>query len=176
MMPGKVTLMSGEELLERWRVVRGWEPLPSAGGSAEDARLEQMMKDELRGWYCATISSLPPGDVPAIDLSGQTLCGVADPERGLEARLPAGCLRVTAVRLRGWERCALPEERELDFNPFCLPGPESPAAALGGAGTIRLLPATGALELLLGVPDPEESGTYCINGAVLDRMRDMSVH
>lgn len=162
-----------EELLTRWRVRRGWEPLPVESAAAErDERLERMLLDEMRGWYARQIALAPVEELPVEDFSSEIppLTEAVDSDDGVEVRVPGDCIRVTGVKLAGWNKMALPITGQLDFNPYCAPDVNNPRAIDCGGGVLRLYPAIGGLSAMLGVRNPVATGVYKLTGSMLSAL------
>ena len=175
-------ILSKDEMLERFRLARGLEPLRSdcAVEVTDGVDLDGMLAEQLRRRYAELLSSGRPELLVSEDVAG-ALSEVNALREGLgEVVMSDACARVLEIRLDGWTRPATVEPPEalgalmmsLD-NVYTRCAPEYPRAVQGPDGrriyvhplmTRRVVSARGVLD-----PGPER---FVVQEAALSELFD----
>lgn len=158
----KYTTLSLQEILARWKLLHGWEPLSPAAVIATP-QLDALLELEIESWYTSLLAELPPEQLPVEEFAETSILSGA--QHGyLTLDVPRMCLRPVSVKLAQWSAPAavVPQSPELTIrqhNPFTAATADSPVAMEMPHGQLALYPATDepVLESLLGVPAPVEN-------------------
>lgn len=164
MTTGFITL-TPEEILTRWRKLRGWEPLCSGATAArgDDSNLNALLMLHIKAWYTRALLTYPAHTLPKLDFSAE--CSSPVPCAGGSALLsvPDSCLRPVSVLISGWDipaEVSPPDSHTalLQLNPFTGGTASAPAAVLVSPGTLRITPAdsNSTLTALRGIPAPAD--------------------
>ncbi|MDE6049219.1 MAG: hypothetical protein K2G09_05950 [Paramuribaculum sp.] len=173
-----VTLMTLEEILTRWKLLHGWEPLGGIA-TATTPGLDDMLAAEIDGWYNTMLVTLEPellphGEFAAAAVVSQSGAGYAS------VRLPPQCLRPVSVKLASWSAPAAVREQSAELtlrqhNPFTAATGRSPVAMRRPDGTLALYPGIcgddDRIESLTGVTAPEKD-VYRLTPAMLAAIAD----
>ncbi len=163
-------LMTLEEILARWKLLHGWEPLsgtPQGQIQRTEPQLDALLAAQIDAWYSEMLLTLPADELPLADFSASAALEIL-PSGAIMVRMPAKCLRPVAVKLEAWDAPAAIVEQShplaaRQHNPFTAATPQSPVAVLRSDGNLTLYPApagaTHTLDCLTGVEAPSK-GTY----------------
>lgn len=158
-------VLTPEEILTRWRLLRGWEPLCSGAPGLSFERtpspqLDAMLMEHIRAWYLRALTTYPVCHLPQLDFSGSAPLAQAHGITTLT--IPAECLRPVSVALGSWHRPAqvFPAESPQalhQLNPFTAATPAAPVAIQAAPALLELYPAEQGCTLaaLTGVPAPQ---------------------
>ena len=174
------TTFSLQELLARWKLLHGWEPLSPLAALATP-QLDSLLALEIGCWYSTLLSTLPPQQLPLDEFAGKALISLS-PAGCLTVAVPPQCLRPVSVKLAQWSAPAeiVPQSPELTLrqhNPFTAATAASPVAMEMPDGSIALYPAPvtdAALESLIGVPAPA-ADTFLLTPPMLAAMADTNL-
>lgn len=151
------------QMLDLWRLRRGYEPLRSDGIVVRRDGLDTdaLWLAEIDVWYADLLANAPLEMVEVTDIASEvslTLegdCGYCI--------LPDRCYRVVEVMGRGWERPVVPVAPDavdpLDLNEFVGCGADNPLAIVDGRRLIVRHPGGTHPARLLAVMRPDDD-TY----------------
>ncbi len=174
----QVTVLTLEEILTRWKLLHGWEPL-SGIATATTPGLDDMLTAVIDSWYYTMLAALEPELLP----QGEFAAAAAAWQSGAvcaSVRVPPQCLRPVSVKLGSWSAPAPVREQSAELtlrqhNPFTAATGRSPVAMRRPDGTLALYPGIcgddDRIESLTGVPAPEK-GVYRLTPAMLAAMAD----
>ena len=158
--------MTPEEILTRWRLLRGWEPLCSGHISvtAHNSALDSLLIEHIRAWYRKALATYPLEQLPLMEFAAQTSLDSFRTDQSATLTLPPGCLRPASVALSTWHRpaniqAADSEAAQLQLNPYTAASDSHPVAIRLSQSALSLHPAApgSAVVSLLGVPAPENN-------------------
>lgn len=137
--------LTREEMLEKWRLVRHFEPLRSDATvvRSDGIDLDRLLELEIESWYERRLRELAVEDLPQTDVTSSVEMTVESDGSG-SVRLPADVVRVAEVMVDGWSREAKVIEDEecaeaLDqSNRYTRGGSINPVAVVGRCGVLRL--------------------------------------
>jgi len=174
--------LTKNEMLALWKRRHFLEPLRAdcTAERADGIDLDTWCAEAMRRWYLRLLAEAPPELLAPDDLS-LTAKVRRTPYGSAVAQLPAGVVRVTAIKLNGWQRAAVPvtpdsPEAMRQANRFARGGVADPVAVAGHDGTLELFSpdsrsAIPTVEMLLAVTDPGEE-KYIFDERALDHIRD----
>lgn len=175
----RLTVLDREEILTRWKLLHGWEPL-SCGvcGGASDVKTDEMLAARIDAWLWHCLTTMPASSLPVDEIAGEcsveSFAGTDGAGGYVSLRLPGRCVRVVSVRLSGWSCPAVPVTdakgavacRQL--NPFSAATAALPVAIDRG-DELHLYPAAGAPLSVRAVMLPPD-GIYRLTPAMLADM------
>lgn len=93
------------EMLELWRLVRGFEPLRAdmSVERTDGVDLDRLLRVEMRQWYERQLATLPAESLPEEDLAGEVKA-TTTADGAWRVELPERCLGVRVVKLASWSR------------------------------------------------------------------------
>ncbi len=172
--------MDLEEILARWKLLHGWEPLSGTSqGPVQrtEPELDALLAAQIDSWYSEMLLTLPASQLPLADFAAAATLEIL-PSGAILVRMPGKCLRPVAVKLESWEAPAAivgqsHPAASRQQNPFTAATPQSPVAVLGADGNLTLHPAAAGagntLECLLGVEAPAKN-TYRLTPSLVALM------
>ncbi len=171
------TTLSLQELLARWKLLHGWEPLSPVAALATP-NLDSLLELEIGCWYSSLLATMPPHQLPLEEFAAKAVL-TRSPAGSISLTVPPQCLRPVSVRLTRWSAPAevVPQSPELTLrqhNPFTAATAASPVAMELPDGSIALYPAPdngSAVESLLGVAVPL-ADTFRLTPPMLAAMAD----
>lgn len=153
-----------EEMMALWKRRHFIEPLRAdcVISRSDGVDMDARVAEDMRAWYLHLLRNGPVEHLAPADMS--LTCSVSRDSAGaLQIRLPASAVRVTAVKLSGWERAVVPTANAGQAcrlgNRFACGGVANPVAVLERGGILRLSAAPGrltlpAIEVLDVITDP----------------------
>lgn len=158
--------MDLEEILARWKLLHGWEPLSGTSQGPiqrTEPALDELLAAQIDAWYSEMLLSLPADELPLADFAASAALEIL-PSGAIMVRMPGKCLRPVAVKLESWEVAAeiaghSHPAAARQQNPFTAATPQAPVALLGADGNLTLYPPGNHLECLMGVEAPAKN-TY----------------
>lgn len=141
-------VLSENQMIDLWLLRKGFEPL------REDCRIERsdgadlrsLARTECRLWYENLLLSAPREALVVNDCSADAVLATTT-SGSILLHLPADCVRVFDVKLRGWDAPARivpadsPEARR-QRNSYAAAGPARPVAVLNPDNTLELFSCT----------------------------------
>lgn len=165
----RLITLSREEMLERWKLMRRMEPLRSdcSVTRTDGIDLDRELAMEMQAWYVKALLDEPADRLPLTELSGEVTVTRAPCGAGMVS-LPAGCVRVVSVMLRGWHVPArvvtdLQSAQALaQLSPWARGGCVAPVAVVHPDRLMLYTPPDGdiVLESLLAVTFSEDDDVY----------------
>ena len=98
-----------EEMMALWKRRHFIEPLRAdcVISRSDGVNMDARVAEDMRAWYLHLLRNGPVEHLAPADMS--LTCSVSRNSTGaLQIRLPASAVRVTAVKLSGWERAVVP--------------------------------------------------------------------
>lgn len=173
----KNTILSLEDLLARWKLLHGWEPL-AEGAANTTPKLDTLLTEHIDAWYMNALLTLPPAELPLTEFAAETtIQNSANPDSASVIDIPSRCFRPVGVRLSCWGKEAMVEPYSAraaarQRNPFTTATPGSPLAMLLPTGAILIYPVCPEASLLslTGVAHPAP-GVYNLTPPMLVSLR-----
>lgn len=171
---------TSSEMLRLWRVAAGLEPLRAdcTVEIVEGIDTDAMILNRMRAWYLKLLDTAPAQLLPVADIAPDLHLAHA-PGGAATATMPARARRIIDIRLSSWMQPAEPHTDtaavlRLAANPYCAPGPHSPACTATGRHLL-LTPAcahTDTVVRAMAVTDPGPE-TYILDETLLDTIPDI---
>lgn len=143
--------MSHEDMLERWMIVKGLEPLRGdcTIERSDGIDLEAYAAMEMRRWYLRLLSEAPPDLVNTVEMSHKLDVKIGRNRKPV-VELPPEVVRPVSVMLTGWKKRAeivadpCSPLWKMQSNPFLCGGTENPVALLLPGRILELYSVAGA--------------------------------
>ena len=143
--------LTPEQMLERWRLHRGLLPVTDNDSvtSAADTTLDTLLRAEIEEWYRRLLAEGPIDLNAPVEYADNVRLPATVAGEGVTLALPDEAVRLTAVRLLGWECDARiiadprSHEARMQLDPYTRATPSDPVAVLRPGGFVTLYPSTG---------------------------------
>ena len=170
-------------MLRLWRIAAGLEPLRAdcTVEIIEGIDTDAMIRHHMRAWYLKLLDTAPVQLLPVADIAPDLHLAHA-PGGAATATLPSRARRLIDIRLSSWMQPAIPHADpaatlRLAVNPYCAPGPHSPACTATGRHLL-LTPAradTDTVVRAMAVTDPGPDA-YILDETLLHTIPDILTH